>query len=228
MDHFLEPKSNHNSSGMVCRSSNTNINTSTTPLISSSEYTPKTDAEKAMKSKPQSRRRRSRTHQGTRPSRLVPTDTIDGLDHTSPYTFHHEGPFDAATRARNRFIKYSPLDAVKSSNAEALRATPADKIRDCLDSHRPLDGVAYYPPGSTDRAGQFYDYQEGPNMMDEHGRFRRLPGTRLTDEDFRNDAFSNGPPVPKFARTRESVSLRKSLFHKSSNGTTRNRAHTWS
>lgn len=123
------------------------------------------------------RRRRAATHQNTRHSHRIPTDLIDGLDHTSPYIFHHEGPFDAATPARNHYARYSPLDAVKHSNEEALRATPIDKIKDSLHGHRPLDGVAYYPPGSTDRAGQYYNYEEGPNMMDEHGRFRRLPGT---------------------------------------------------
>lgn len=60
---------------------------------------------------------------------------------------------------------------------EALKATPPGKIADCIWHSRPLDGVAYYPPGSTDPDGNTYDYEEGWNMMTEdRGDFRRWPG----------------------------------------------------
>ncbi|KAL8993993.1 MAG: hypothetical protein Q9169_005924 [Polycauliona sp. 2 TL-2023] len=67
-------------------------------------------------------------------------DSIDQLDLAGdPY--HHEGPFDAASLARNRAYKNSPIEAVAQSNAEALRATPNEKITDAVKKHRPLDGA---------------------------------------------------------------------------------------
>lgn len=124
--------------------------------------------------------RRSHSHRHRRPrytSRVKP-DTIDKLDgnlYGGPY--HHEGPFDAACRERNRSSKYSPIDALKHSNEEVLKATPREKIIDSLTKHRPLDGVAYYPPGTVDWTGHMYDYEEGNNMMTEdRGNFKRWPG----------------------------------------------------
>jgi hypothetical protein len=108
----------------------------------------------------------------------VQPDIIDQLDNVTAFSYHHEGPYDAARPERNRLSQYSPLEAVKESNAEALRATPQHKIADALNSHRPLDGVAFYPPGTTDRNGQEYSYEEGSNMMNDFaGNFMRLPGT---------------------------------------------------
>jgi hypothetical protein len=125
-----------------------------------------------------SHRRRSTSHKHSRHSLLVQPDIIDQLDNVSAFSYHHEGPYDAARPERNRLSQYSPLEAVKESNAEALRATPHHKIADALNSHRPLDGVAFYPPGSTDRNGQEYSYEEGSNMMNDFaGNFMRLPGT---------------------------------------------------
>ncbi|CAG8895036.1 unnamed protein product [Penicillium nalgiovense] len=110
---------------------------------------------------------------------------------------------------RNRFSQSSPLEAVKESNAEALRATPHHKIADALNSHRPLDGVAFYPPGTTDRDGQEYSYEEGSNMMNDFsGNFMRLPGTKFTDEDFKNDPFYNRPLVNPFSELRKKINLR--------------------
>lgn len=121
------------------------------------------------------RRRRSQQRY-SRNSHLVNPDIIDELDDVTSYSYHHEGPYDAVCPERNRVSHHSPLEAVRESNEEALRATPRDKIVDCLHSHRPLDGTAYFPPGTTDRDGQTYEYEEGSNMMDEYGLFMRLPG----------------------------------------------------
>lgn len=120
--------------------------------------------------------RRRRTHRYPRNSQLVNPDIIDELDDVTSYSYHHEGPYDAVCPERNRVSHHSPLEAVRASNEEALRATPRDKIIDSLHSHRPLDGTAFFPPGTTDRDGQTYEYEEGSNMMDEYGLFMRLPG----------------------------------------------------
>lgn len=120
---------------------------------------------------------RRRTRQAySRHSQLVNPDIIDELDNVTPYSYHHEGPYDAVYPERNCISKRSPVEAVKDSNEAALRATPHHKIVDSLKSHRPLDGTAFYPPGVTDREGHTYDYEEGSNFMNEYGNFMRLPG----------------------------------------------------
>ncbi|CAG8908893.1 unnamed protein product [Penicillium egyptiacum] len=169
---------------------------------------------------------RRRTNKYPRYSQLVQPDVIDRLDNVTNFSYHHEGPYDAARPERNRFSQSSPLEAVKESNAEALRATPHHKIADALNSHRPLDGVAFYPPGTTDRDGQEYSYEEGSNMMDDvAANFMRLPGTaclsshpivsplltpfqKFTDEDFKNDPFYNRPLVNPFSELRKKITLR--------------------
>ncbi|KAJ5348043.1 uncharacterized protein N7506_001296 [Penicillium brevicompactum] len=158
---------------------------------------------------PSAPRRRRTTHRSSRHSQLVQPDIIDQLDNVTAFSYHHEGPYDAARPERNRISQYSPLEAVRESNAEALRATPQHKIADALNSHRPLDGVAFYPPGTTDRNGQEYSYEEGSNMMNDFsGNFMRLPGTKFTDEDFKNDPFYNRPPVNPFSQIRKSITMR--------------------
>ncbi|PGH12749.1 hypothetical protein AJ79_04110 [Helicocarpus griseus UAMH5409] len=139
-------------------------------------------------------RTRTRTHSYShRPRRSahVPTDPIDLLDNISPYHYHHEGPFDAAHRAKNAAPKHSnrnPIDTLQTSNEEALKATPPWKVADCIWRQRPLDGVAFYPPGTTDPEGNRYEYEEGWNMLaEETGRFRRVPGMKFTDEEIRDD-----------------------------------------
>lgn len=121
--------------------------------------------------------RSHRHHQSSRKNRVKP-DIIDQLDDVSTLKYHHEGPYDAIYPERNRISHRSPLEAVKDSNEETLRATPHYKIMDSIQRHRPLDGVAFYPPGTTDEEGHTYDYTEGDNMMTEvHGNFPRAPGT---------------------------------------------------
>ncbi|KAJ5371943.1 Pal1 cell morphology [Penicillium concentricum] len=144
-----------------------------------------------------------------RHSQLVQPDIIDRLDNVTNFSYHHEGPYDAARPERNRYVQSSPLEAVKESNAEALRATPHHKIADAVNSHRPLDGVAFYPPGTTDRNGQEYSYEEGSNMMNDFaGNFMRMPGMKFTDEDFKNDPFYNRPLVNPFSELRKKISLK--------------------
>ncbi|KAL4798279.1 hypothetical protein BDV19DRAFT_31497 [Aspergillus venezuelensis] len=131
-----------------------------------------------------------------RSSQLVNPDVIDRLDTASRFSYHHEGPYDAVYPERNKINRLSPIDALKESNEEALRATPHHKIADSVNSHRPLDGVAFYPPGHTDQEGQTYDYEEGHNFMNDAGNYTRFPGLKFTDEDFKNDPFYNTPPKP--------------------------------
>ncbi|KAL2802641.1 hypothetical protein BJX63DRAFT_437669 [Aspergillus granulosus] len=145
---------------------------------------------------PQQPRGRRRSTQPRRESQLVNPDIIDRLDTATRFSYHHEGPYDAVYPERNRTADQSPLEALRESNAEALKATPEHKIADAIERHRPLDGVAYYPPGYTDQEGQTYDYEEGYNMMTDYGNFARFPGLKFTDEDFKNDPFYNTPVKP--------------------------------
>jgi hypothetical protein len=128
------------------------------------------------KRQPSRRPHSSHHHRHHRRSRVNP-DIIDQLDNVSTVQYHHEGPYDAVYPERNRCSQRSPIDALKESNEETLRATPMYKIIDSIKSHRPLDGVAYYPPGTTDPEGHTYQYSEGDNMMTEiNGNFIRTPG----------------------------------------------------
>lgn len=95
-------------------------------------------------------------------------DIIDRLDPAiGGRAYHHEGPYDAASLARNRDPKYAPVAALETTNSEAIRATPQENIRDALEKHKPLDGVAVVPPGQPDRLGRTYNYEEGTDMMRE-------------------------------------------------------------
>ena len=111
-----------------------------------------------------------------RKQQYIGADSIDKLDLVGG-GYHHEGPFDAASLARNQQYKNSPIEAVAGSNAEALKATPEEKIIDSLRKHRPLDGVAIVPPGHADREGRVYNYKEGTDLMiDDVGNYKRWPG----------------------------------------------------
>ena len=103
-------------------------------------------------------------------------DRIDTLDNiNSPY--HHEGPYDATLISRNANRTYSPVEAVRSTNEEALKATPPEMIQDSLRQHKPLDGVAIVPPGMQDVNGNTYNYEEGTDMMIENGgNYKRWSG----------------------------------------------------
>lgn len=116
-------------------------------------------------------------------------DTIDSLDASGLNSYHHEGPYDATLFARNNSWKSSPVAAVKDSNEEALKATPHEKIIDSVKGHRPLDGVAAFPPGTQDRNGHVYKYKEGDNMMIEEnaggGAYKRIPGVQYHPDDIK-------------------------------------------
>jgi len=114
---------------------------------------------------------------------LPGSDGIDRLDVTGGM-YHHDGPYDAALLARNTSFMSSPLEALSTSNEEALKATPREKIIDSIEKHRPLDGVAMVPPGLTDELGRRYDYQEGADLMVEDG-YRRWPGVTYLPEDLK-------------------------------------------
>jgi len=60
---------------------------------------------------------------------------------------------------------------------------------DSVRGHRPLDGVASYPPGSTDQNGHTYRYQEGENMMVDlnpgGGAYKRWSGIQYHPDDIK-------------------------------------------
>jgi hypothetical protein len=108
-------------------------------------------------------------------------DLIDSLDQSVVGgAYHHGGPYDATLLSRNTSSQISPVAAVKETNAEALRATPKEHVRDALDKHMPLQGTAVIPPGSYDLSGQEMDYEEGADLMREEnaegGAYKRWPG----------------------------------------------------
>ena len=117
-------------------------------------------------------------HPHLRKKHIVGPDTIDRMDTVGG--FHHDGPYDATLLARNMSSVNSPVEAVSTTNEEALKATPREKIKDSVERHRPLDGVAMVPPGMEDRYGNIYDYKEGTDMMIEDspagGAYKRWPG----------------------------------------------------
>lgn len=117
-------------------------------------------------------------------------DGVDRLDDSAAGgAYHHGGPYDATLFARNNSYESSPVKAVSSGNEEAIRATPKEKIADSLQGHRPLDGVAAYAPGQTDRNGHTYQYQEGDNMMihgnPAGGAYKRIPGVQYHPDDIK-------------------------------------------
>jgi hypothetical protein len=111
------------------------------------------------------------------PQRQQPKDTIDTLDYSAPVAYHHDGPFDATMASRNTNKTYSPLEAVKDSNMEAIKATPREYLQDSLTKHVPLQGTASIPPGMQDMRGNTMDYKEGADLMRESdaagGAYRR-------------------------------------------------------
>ena len=118
----------------------------------------------------------------------VGADSVDRLDNlTGPY--HHEGPYDATLLARNTSYTNSPIEAVSATNEEALKATPRELVKDSVEKHRPLDGVATVPPGMEDRYGNIYTYREGTDMMiegnPEGGAYKRWPGVQYLPEDLK-------------------------------------------
>lgn len=128
-----------------------------------------------------------RSRHATRKHHIQP-DTIDNLDNSGGTAWHHGGPYDATLYARNNSTT-SPLAALSNSNAEAIKATPKERIMDSVRGHRPLDGVAAYAPGNFDRNGNAYQYEEGENMMieggPEGGAYKRWPGVTYHPDDIK-------------------------------------------
>lgn len=93
-------------------------------------------------------------------------DQIDSLD-TIGGKYHHGGPYDATLLARNTSWSSSPVAAVAGTNAEALRATPRERIIDSLEKHVPLQGTAVIPPGMAGVDGVPMNYEEGADLMRE-------------------------------------------------------------
>ncbi|KAL9013363.1 MAG: hypothetical protein Q9173_001935 [Seirophora scorigena] len=115
----------------------------------------------------------------------IGADSIDKLDIIGG-GYHHGGPFDAASLARNQQYKSSPIEAVAGTNTEALRATPQEKILDAVRKHRPIDGVAVVPPGHADREGRLYNYREGTDLMiEDGGNYKRWDGVKYLPEDLK-------------------------------------------
>lgn len=116
------------------------------------------------------------------------TDIIDSLD-TIGGTYHHGGPYDATLASRNINQKYSPVAAVKTTNEEAIRATPREFIQDSLQHHVPLQGTAVIPPGGVDPRGRVMDYEEGADLMREAdaagGAYKRWDGVRYHPDDLK-------------------------------------------
>ena len=142
----------------------------------------------------------------------VGPDTIDKLDVIGG-RYHHDGPFDATLLARNLFTN-SPVEALSGSNEEALKATPRERIKDSIERHRPLDGVAAVPSGMTDRNGNTYDYEEGTDLMIE-GNYKRWPGVVSEDRLYANarkaDSSQKYLPEDLKGKGEPSYSIEKAL-----------------
>ncbi|KAK4129412.1 hypothetical protein N657DRAFT_640030 [Parathielavia appendiculata] len=144
--------------------------------------------------------------------RQQPSDTIDTLDATGPVpgvTYHHGGPFDAASKERNINKKYAPVEAVMDTNIEALKATPAEYVQDSLTKHVPLQGTAVVPPGMQDLGGRTMHYEEGPDLMREEdapgGPYKRWDHLRYRDDDLKG----KGEPAFSLEQDREHKSRGK-------------------
>ncbi|TVY49808.1 hypothetical protein LOCC1_G000435 [Lachnellula occidentalis] len=116
------------------------------------------------------------------------TDIIDGLDRIGG-SYHHEGPYDATLLSRNTSYNSSPVAAVAASNAEALRATPRENIKDSLDKHVPLQGTSIIPPGMPGWDGKVMNYNEGADLMREPdaagGPYKRWADVNYLPEDYK-------------------------------------------
>ncbi|KAK4105683.1 hypothetical protein N658DRAFT_417512 [Parathielavia hyrcaniae] len=144
--------------------------------------------------------------------RRLPSDVIDMLDLSGPFpgvTYHHGGPFDAVAMEFNTNSMYSPIDAVRDSNMEALRATPREYVQDSLTKHVPLQGTAVIPPGMPDFGGRTIHYEEGADLMREEdapgGPYKRWDHINYRDDDLKG----KGEPEFSLDQNREHKSRGK-------------------
>ncbi|KAH8682422.1 hypothetical protein BX600DRAFT_506019 [Xylariales sp. PMI_506] len=118
-----------------------------------------------------------------------PVDQIDSLDNVVGVPYHHDGPYEATLASRNRNKKRSPVEAVRESNMEALKATPYENVQDSLVKHVPLQGTASIPSGQKDLAGRTMNYEEGADLMRETdapgGAYRRYEHIAYLPEDYK-------------------------------------------
>ncbi|KAI5864809.1 hypothetical protein GGS23DRAFT_561909 [Durotheca rogersii] len=117
-------------------------------------------------------------------------DMVDALDTTGiGGAYHHGGPYDATLASRNRDKRYSPVEAVKNTNQEALRATPRENVMDSLQHHVPLQGTATIPPGERDMSGRVMQYEEGADLMRESdapgGAYKRYDHVQYHPNDLK-------------------------------------------
>ncbi|KDN63778.1 hypothetical protein CSUB01_06899 [Colletotrichum sublineola] len=137
------------------------------------------------------------------------TDTIDSLDNIGG-VYHHDGPYDATLASRNRNRMYAPVEAVRESNMEALKATPREYIEDSLTKHVPLQGTGLIPAGGTDMSGNVMNYEEGADLMREPdakgGAYKRWDGIPYHPDDLKG----KGEPSYTYERDlKEKKRLRK-------------------
>ncbi|PMD61394.1 uncharacterized protein K444DRAFT_611646 [Hyaloscypha bicolor E] len=121
---------------------------------------------------------------------LPGADVIDVLDKSVlGGAYHHEGPYDATLLARNTSYQSSPVEATRGTNAEAIRATPRENIKDSLDKHVPLQGTAIIPPGMEGYDGRPMTYEEGADLMREldapGGAYKRWAGIKYLPGDYK-------------------------------------------
>lgn len=130
---------------------------------------------------------------------LPGADQIDVLDRSFGGAYHHDGPYDATLLARNTSLQSSPVEAVRGTNEEALRATPRENITDSLRRHVPLHGTAIIPPGMAGMDGRTMRYEEGADLMREEdapgGAYRRW-GDRVCTLLSSSFFFASSPPPP--------------------------------
>ncbi|KAK5663547.1 hypothetical protein OQA88_3978 [Cercophora sp. LCS_1] len=153
--------------------------------------------------------------------RQQPSDPIDALDHTGPIpeaTYHHGGPFDPTMKSRNTNKMYSPVEAVKDSNIEALKATPAEFVQDSLTKHVPLQGIASVPPGMKDMSGRTMQYHEGADLMREKdapgGAYKRWDDLTYRDDDLKGKgepAFSMDQDIKNKQLARKPVATQDGM-----------------
>ncbi len=125
-----------------------------------------------------------------RKKNIAGPDIIDALDDVGiGGTYHHGGPFDATLASRNRDKRYAPVEAVKDSNLEALKATPREYVQDSLRKHVPLQGTASIPSGQRDMFGRRMSYEEGADIMRDAdapgGAYRRYDHVPYHPEDLK-------------------------------------------
>ncbi|EFE40856.1 conserved hypothetical protein [Trichophyton verrucosum HKI 0517] len=131
------------------------------------------------------------------PSPHIQPDRIDRLDNVAGL-YHHEGPYDPVTRERNALPDRAPVQALQSSNQEALNATSNDGGAGNLSQHYPLGGDAVPPPGSRDLTDRFLSFYPRTNVMVEApAHLQRRAGSNYGDGDTLMDPYYNQDDIER-------------------------------